>query len=207
MSASAPLPPLPPVPGVYRPAGPSIVDLLYDEHRRLDELCARLERGDGDSDYQARVLDVLVASLARHLSAEEQYLHPTVRAVLADGDRLADRELVEDVEIQRAAARLDVIRPDAPRFGAVLTEFAVRVREHVRRLDRYLLPRLADVLDEEDLVRLGNRLTIAEEAAPTRPHPATPTTPPWNKIVDPGVAVVDKVRDALAGRTTRPEDL
>lgn len=207
MSASAPLPPLPPVPGEHRPTGPSIVGLLYDDHQELDDLCARLERGDDDPDRQAQVLDVMVATLARHLSAEEQYLHPTVRAVLPDGDALADRELVEDVEIQRAAQRLDVIRPDASRFGPVLTEVVVRVREHARRVDRYLLPRLADVLDEEDLIRLGNRVTIAQEAAPTRPHPATPVSPPWNKIVDPGVAVVDKVRDALAGRATRAEDL
>jgi hypothetical protein len=47
----------------------------------------------------------------------------------------------------------------------------------------------------------------AEEAAPTRPHPGTPATPPWNKIVDPAVAVADKVRDVVGRRTTYRRDL
>jgi hypothetical protein len=48
---------------------------------------------------------------------------------------------------------------------------------------------------------------LAAEAAPTRPHPGTPSTPPWNKIIDPVVAVADKVRDVATGRTTYPGDL
>ena len=67
-----------------------------------------------------------------------------------------------------------------------------------------LLVRMASV---EDLVRLGNRVESAKEAAPTRPHPGTPATPPWNKVVDPAVAIVDKVRDVVGRRTTYPQDL
>ncbi|HEV8566364.1 MAG TPA: hypothetical protein VGQ92_04590 [Actinoplanes sp.] len=59
----------------------------------------------------------------------------------------------------------------------------------------------------EALIRVGNRLETAAEAAPTRPHPGTPSTPPWNKIIDPVVAVADKVRDVATGRTTYPGDL
>jgi hypothetical protein len=63
------------------------------------------------------------------------------------------------------------------------------------------------VVPIEDLIRVGNRLETAEEAAPTRPHPATPSKPPWNKVVDPVVAVADKVRDAMSRRTTYARDL
>ena len=35
--------------------------------------------------------------------------------------------------------------------------------------------------------------------APTRPHPGTPATPPWNKVVDPAVAVVDNLAKGTAG--------
>jgi hypothetical protein len=59
----------------------------------------------------------------------------------------------------------------------------------------------------EDLIRVGNRFETAAEAAPTRPHPATPSSPPWNKVVDPAVAVVDKLRDAVTRRTTYAKDL
>jgi len=38
--------------------------------------------------------------------------------------------------------------------------------------------------------------------APTRPHPASPSTPPANLVLAPGVAFIDKIRDALSGRHT-----
>ena len=40
-----------------------------------------------------------VADVIRHLSAEEQYLYPAVRAVLPDGDRFAEAELATDAAI------------------------------------------------------------------------------------------------------------
>jgi hypothetical protein len=56
-------------------------------------------------------------------------------------------------------------------------------------------------------VRLGNRIETAEEAAPTRPHPGAPATAPWNKITDPAIGLLDRLRDAVTGRPTRPETL
>ncbi|TDB79974.1 hemerythrin domain-containing protein, partial [Micromonospora sp. KC721] len=38
------------------------------------------------------------------------------------------------------------------------------------------------------------------------PHPDSPATPPWNRLVDPAWGVVDKVRDAVTGRRTYPID-
>ena len=77
----------------------------------------------------------------------------------------------------------------------------------MRRIDEEILPALARALDESDLVRLGNRVEIAEEAAPTRPHPQAPAAPPWNRVVEPALGVIDKMRDVASGRHTRPEDL
>lgn len=64
---------------------------------------------------------------------------------------------------------------------------------------------LARVLDDEALVGLGNRVEIALEAAPSRPQ--IPVRAPWNKVADPLVGAVDKVRDALGRRVTYVEDL
>ena len=65
-------------------------------------------------------------------------------------------------------------------------------------------PPLREVATDAELIRLGNRWEIAEEAAPTRPHPGTPATPPWNRIVEPAVGVVDKVRDAVTAAADVP---
>ena len=132
---------------------------------------------------QSERTDVFVACLVRHLSAEAQYLYPVARRVLSSGPRLAD-----------AALALDRILLCEPLAAAALEG----------HLSLGLHQKLLGVLPEHDLIRLGNRVQIAQEAAPTRPHPGAPDTPPLNKLVDPALGIVDKVRDLLSRRTTWP---
>ncbi len=206
----APLPPLPPLFGAddsqSRPGGRSILALLGEEHRQLADLYSLLAAAAptaGDERLQT-LTDVLIATLVRHLTAEEQYLYPTVRAVLPDGQRLADIEVEADEAIGYALRRL-AAGPSSDLRG--LEEIEPALRLHISRCESRLFPRLREVLDETELIRLGNRVEIAEEAAPTRPHPGTPSTPPWNKLVDPVVGVVDKVRDVATRRATRAENV
>jgi hemerythrin superfamily protein len=207
----APLPPLPPAFQVSdedtHPAGRSMIDILVDDHYQISALCDLLRGTVGEGVAATPVADVLIAMLPRHLSAEEQYLYPTVRAVLPDGAYLADQELAEDVAMLRTLKRLQSTSPDDPSYAGIVDTVMRQVRRHALRASQEVFPRLRERCSGNELVRLGNRVEIAHEAAPTRPHPATPVTPPANKVVDPWVGVVDKVRDALTGRTTWPEDL
>jgi hypothetical protein len=189
-----------------RPGGQDILDVLAEEHRRLADLYGRLAAAAAGTDEArlGRLTSVLTATLTRHLSAEEQYLYPTVRAVLPDGEHLAKVELTADEAIGYALRRLESGPPSDVRG---LEEVEPALRLHIKRTEGRLFPRLREALDDTERIRLGNRVVLAEESAPTRPHPRTPSTPPWNKLVEPAVGVLDKVRDAAAGRTTYPEDL
>ena len=194
------LPPLPPTGGEI--TGRSVVDLLREQHRELLSLCDRLVAEPG-----RRLTDVVIATLSRHLSAEEQYLYPAVRVAVPGGEQLADRELAEDHGLLVTLKELERAGRKGPEFERLTGEVAAAVRRHVAADAEQLLPVLTRMAPVEDLIRVGNRIELAEEAAPTRPHPGTPSTPPWNKIVDPAVAVADKIRDVVTGRTTYPRDL
>lgn len=200
---NSPLPPLPPVPGVDEsdalPGGRGMLDTLTDEHREIEDLYARLAAAVDEPEL-ASLTSVLTATLTRHLSAEEQYLFPTVAAALPDGARRAGTEVDADVALLHALRELES-GPATDRGGIDLV--GESLRGHVRRCEHDLFPGLRAVLSDADLIRLGNRVEIAEDAAPTRPHPATPATPPWNKVVEPAMGVVDKVRDVVTGRRTR----
>jgi hypothetical protein len=182
-----------------------VLDVLEQQHRELLELCARLT--GGESGDRRRVAEVVIATLSRHLSGEQQYLYPAVRQVVPGGDLLADRELAEDHELLLTLRRLEPARPAGPNFDRLAADVAAAVRRHVAADAGELLPVLCQMVPVEDLIRVGNRLETAQEAAPTRPHPGTPSRPPWNKVVDPVVAVADKVRDAASRRATYPKDL
>ncbi len=197
------LPPRPPIGG--ETTGRNVVDVITGQHRELLGLCERLT--DAGDDRRHKVAEVVVAELSRHLSAEEQYLYPAVRKVVPDGDLIADRELAEDHDLLVTLKNLDGVRPEDPRFDALAGEVSAAVRRHVEADASELLPLLTQMAPVEDLIRVGNRVELAAEAAPTRPHPGTPSAPPWNKVVDPVVAVVDKARDAMSRRATYAKDL
>jgi len=179
------LPPLPPVGG--ETTGRNVIDVLTEQHRSLLALASRASTD--------REIQVLIAELSRHLSAEEQYLYPGVRRAVPDGDRIADRELAEDHELLLLLADF------------ALDDVRAALHRHVEADESELFPLLAQMVPVEDLIRIGNRVETAAEAAPTRPHPRTPSRPPWNKIVDPVVAMIDKARDVTARRTTYLKDL
>jgi hemerythrin superfamily protein len=187
--------------------GRNMVDILVDDHHRISTLCERLRESLPDSAAARSLADVLVATLSRHLSVEEQYLYPTVRTVLRDGTYLADQELAEDMEMLHTLKNLHSTSTDEPAYAGILDTVTRQVGRHALRASHEVFPRLREMCSDNELIRLGNRVEIAHDAAPTRPHPATPITPPVNKVLDPAVGVVDKVRDVLARRTTRPEDL
>jgi hemerythrin-like domain-containing protein len=205
VTTPVPLPKLPPVGG--ETTGRNVVDVIGEQHDKLLELCDRLVDEGVDQKRRFKIADVVVATLSRHLSAEEQYLYPAVRAVVPDGDELADRELEEDHALLVTLKHFDATRRDDSTFGALAVDIAAAVRRHVEADDAELFPVLLRMAPVEDLIRVGNRIETAEEAAPTRPHPSTPARPPWNKVVDPAVAVVDKIRDVAGGRTTYAKDL
>ena len=198
---SVQLPPLPPVGG--ETTGPNVADVVTREHRELLSLCEELLADGTDAARRRTLAQVVVAGVSRHLSAEEQYVYPAVRATVPDGDELVGREIAEDRALLEALRLLEAA-PESAR--------AERAADVERRLRRHadageLLPLLVRMASVEELIRLGNRVETAKEAAPTRPHPGTPATPPWNKVVDPAVAIVDKVRDVVGRRTTYPKDL
>jgi hypothetical protein len=198
--SSLDLPPLPPVGGGI--TGRNVVDVITDQHRELLALCDRLT-----AEHRLDVAQVVIATLSRHLSAEEQYLYPAVRRTVPEGEAIADRELAEDHDLLLTLRKLDGVRPDDAAFGGLAADVGAAVRRHVDADAAELLPLLTQMVPVEDLIRVGNRVETAAEAAPTRPHPGTPSTPPWNKVVDPVVAVVDKARDAVSRRATYPGDL
>ncbi|MBB5867655.1 hypothetical protein F4553_001034 [Allocatelliglobosispora scoriae] len=187
--------------------GRSIVEVLDEEHRELDKLMVELMAGETEPERRAKVATIFTAALSRHLSAEEQDLYPTARSVLPNGKSLADTEIAEDTATLRELMALESTDVAAPEFDSLLARLDARLQRHTHVVGAQMLPELEQHVTREKLVRLGNRVAMDNEAAPTRPHPSTPSRPPWNWMVDPAMGAIDKVRDAMAGRKVYPEDL
>ena len=184
-----------------------LIDILIEDHQEVEQLFMELEKGSGDAGQRRRLANVVIAELVRHSVAEEQYLYPTVRRAMPDGDRLADHEIAEHAEAERTMKELEGIEAGEPEFDVVLGRLTAEIRHHVQEEEGDLFPRLRAACAADDLRELGEKAERAKKLAPTRPHPSSPDEPPWNKVLGPVVGLVDRVRDAVTSRPTSPKDL
>jgi hemerythrin superfamily protein len=176
-----------------------LIDAIVDDHRAVEAVFTEIE-ASGDVRLKRDLVEHVITELVRHSVAEEQYLYPTARKVLADGDALADHELEEHAEAEKVMKEIEKTKATEPRFDELVASLIEDIRHHLRDEEDDLLPKLRAACDADELVTLGEKFARAKKTAPTRPHPSAPDRPPANKILAPGVGLIDKVRDGLAGR-------
>jgi hemerythrin superfamily protein len=177
--------------------GGNVIDELMTDHREVEELFGKIEALPSGHKDRKMYADQVTMELVRHSVAEEAYLYPAVREHVAGGNTLADKELEDHAEAEQIMKDLESCAADDPQFDRLARMLMTEIREHIADEEGNLFPRLrsacpADALD--DLVRM------AKKTAPTRPHPSAPDKPPANKMLAPGVGMVDRMRDALSGR-------
>jgi hemerythrin superfamily protein len=179
-----------------------VISVLTEDHREVEQVFQELETGGHSAERRRQLVDHVIAELVRHSVAEEQYLYPATRDALPDGDDIADHEVAEHAEAEQTMKELDGLDAADPRFDQLLGELMEQIRHHVEEEESTLFPRLRLACDEARLRQLGEQISKAKEWAPTRPHPGAPDQPPMNKILGPGMGLVDRLRDALSSRQT-----
>jgi hemerythrin superfamily protein len=177
-----------------------IVDDVITDHREVEEVFVEIEKGG--SGNKRDLVEHVIAELVRHSVAEEQYLYPAARKALPDGDKIVDHELEEHAEAEKVMKSLEETDADDPRFDELTRKLIDAIRHHVEDEEKDLLPKLREACDSAELRELGEKFEKSKKMAPTRPHPAAPDRPPANKILGPGVGLIDRMRDALSGRNT-----
>ena len=185
-----------------------VIDVLIEDHRRVMDLVAALrDRRPAEPERRRDLVDVVVAELVRHAAAEEQYLYPAVRRHLPDGDALAERGLAEHAAAEPVMRDLLDTFAEDERFDRLVEALADALARHVRIEEGDLFPPLRAALDEAALLDLGTAVLSAKKLAPTRPHPAGPHHPPFNKVTAPVLGLVDHAIDSLTDRPTTVDEL
>jgi hemerythrin superfamily protein len=178
-----------------------IVDEIIADHRQVEGVFSEIENRSGPNNRR-ELVEHVITELVRHSVGEEQYLYPTARRVLPDGEQLADHELKEHAEAEAVMKQLENTDEGDPKFDALVGRLMEDIRHHIEDEETDLLPKLRDACDGAELMELGKKFERAKKIAPTRPHPSAPDKPPANRILGPGVGLIDRMRDALSGRNT-----
>jgi hemerythrin superfamily protein len=176
-----------------------LIDDILIDHREVEEVFKEIEKSP-DPEERRALVEHAITELVRHSVAEEQYLYPTTRKALPDGDKIADHDLKEHAEAEEVMKQIEKTQTEEPKFDELVSKLMEDIRHHVQEEESDLLPKLRDACDAAQLLELGEKFEKSKKMAPTRPHPMAPDRPPANKILAPGTALIDRMRDALTGR-------
>jgi hypothetical protein len=173
------------------------IQLIQREHRNIEQLFKSFERAEDDVEVRGRLAREIVRELSLHAAIEEQLLYPALRNA---GLR---RDVLDALEEHHAAkvtlAEIDAMPASGERFASKMGVLFTSVRAHIEEEEAELLPGLERALDVRARQELGDSLEHARRAAPTRPHPTAPDTPPGNLIANAMAAIADRARDAARG--------
>ncbi|MEU3775810.1 hemerythrin domain-containing protein [Streptomyces sp. NPDC032472] len=180
--------------------GGNVIDELMADHREVEEMFSRIHGMTGGGQELRDLIDEMTIELVRHSVAEEQYLYPAVREHVEGGGPMADKEIEDHGRVEKMLKQLEKMSPDDAQMGPLLRQLMDEVAAHVQDEETNLFPMLRTACTPQQLDDLGDKIRRAKSMAPTRPHPAAPSSPTASKLLAPGAGLVDRARDFVTGR-------
>jgi iron-sulfur cluster repair protein YtfE (RIC family) len=134
---------------------------LSRQHQHALALCVRIDRASpiADADraaWQAEITQLFHAEITIHFAAEETFIFPAGRKF----QELIP--LVEELLSDHATLRESFTKAEAGKMSAQdLCAFAQHVSAHIRKEERLLFERMQELMNTEELARLGQSLEEA----------------------------------------------
>src|SRR4051794_15183587 len=180
-----------------------VIQVLEQDHREVEQMFAELEslRGASTDEQKTRrkdLADQVTIELVRHSVAEEVLVYPQVEKKVSAEEAEHARE--EHAEAEETLARLEKLDADDPRFDDELGTLMEEIRHHIRDEEDQMFAHMRQVIDADELHKLGSRVEAFKKVAPTRPPPHVPNEPLPRMAAGPAASLFDRMRDLATGR-------
>ena len=76
------------------------------------------------------------------------------------------------------------------------------IRHHIEEEEGQMFVHMRQVIDSDELEKLGGRVEAFKKVAPTRPHPNVPNEPLPRMAAGPAASLFDRMRDLATGRAS-----
>ena len=182
-----------------------VIEILEHDHREVEHMFAELEslRGTSTQEAESRrkaVTEQVTIELVRHSVAEEVLVYPQVEDKISAQEAEHARE--EHAEAEETLKRLEKLDADDPAFDDELATLLEEIRHHIEDEEEEMFAHMRQVIDADELRKLGTRVEAFKKAAPTRPHPSVPNEPVPRMAAGPAASLFDRMRDLATGRGT-----
>jgi hemerythrin-like domain-containing protein len=180
-----------------------VIEILEQDHREVETMFAELEslRGASTEDSRSRRKDLaeqVTIELVRHSVAEEVLVYPKVEDKVSAEE--AEHARQEHAEAEETMQRLEKLDADDPAFDDELATLMAEIRHHIEDEEGEMFAHMRQVIDAEELHKLGAQVEAFKKVAPTRPHPNVPNTPLARVATGPAASLFDRMRDLATGR-------
>ena len=180
-----------------------VIEILEHDHREVEEMFAELETLRGASTDEARsrrktVTEQVTIELVRHSVAEEVLVYPEVERKVSKEEAEHARE--EHAEAEETLAKLEKLDADDPGFDDELATLMKEIRHHISDEEGEMFAHMREVMDADELRKLGARVEAFKKVAPTRPHPNVPNEALPRLAAGPAASLFDRMRDLASGR-------
>lgn len=179
-------------------SGIDVVTFLKEQHEQIKAGFAAVTASRGEERKNA--FYALRRLLAVHETAEEEVVHPAARSTLPNGEGVVQMRLREENEAKQVLSQLEDLDVDSPEFGRRFGLLENSVIAHALSEELEEFEPLGAQLDQTRLERMQKAVNFAESVAPTRPHAGVESSTA-NMLVGPFASMLDRVRDAIAGKS------
>ena len=180
-----------------------VIEVLEHDHREVEEMFGELEslRGASTEEDKSRrkdLTDRVTIELVRHSVAEEVLVYPEVEDKVSADQVEHARE--EHAEAEETLKRLEKLDADDPGFDDELATLMGEIRHHIEDEEGEMFAHMRQMIDEDELRKLGGRVEAFKKVAPTRPHPNVPNEPLPRAAAGVPASLFDRMRDLATGR-------
>jgi len=179
-----------------------VIEVLEHDHREVEQMFAELDslRGASGDDEKSRRKDLtekVTVELVRHSVAEEVLVYPQVEDKVSEEEAEHARE--KHAEAEETLQRLEKLDADDPSFDDELSTLMGEIRHHIEDEEGEMFAHMRQVIDADELRKLGGRVEAFKKVAPTRPHPSVPNEPLPRTAAGPAASLFDRMRDLATG--------
>ena len=135
----------------------NVIDMLMDDHKRVQKLFKDFEKADrADTEGLRELVEATCMELQIHSMLEEELFYPAIRGQLGgdETDERLNRAEVEHEVADELIAKLQELSPDDPMYCAYFAVLGEYVKHHMREEEKELFPQAAKAAGL-DLQQLG----------------------------------------------------
>ena len=146
-------------------AGPSAIELLREDHQKVQDLFEEFEGADTRS--QQRIVDQALTELEVHAKLEEGLVYPAIREALDEEDMM-DEALEEHHVVELLIKELRKMSPKDDRYHAKFTVLTEMVKHHIEEEESDMLPQAEET--DIDMAELGQEAMALKDKLLSKMH-------------------------------------